>query len=159
MSRLLFAGRTIIVTGAGGGLGKAYALEFARRGGNILVNDLGGSLAGEGKNKSAAGLVVEEIVKNGGKAVANYDNVATEGDKIVEHALKHFGGVDVVVNNAGILRDKSFHKMTKEDWNSVLNVHLNGTFAVSFAAWPFMMEKKYGRIVNVGSGLLMLAAL
>jgi len=152
---LSFRGRTVVITGGGGALGRAYALEFARRGANILLNDLGSAnVDGSGvQSESAASGVVKEIVAKGGKAVADYHNVATEGDLIIEAALRAFDNrVDVVVNNAGILRDKSFHKLTRKDWKDVLDVHLEGTFSLCHAVWPHMQKAKFGRIINVGSG-------
>ena len=116
-SELRFDGKVVIVTGAGGGLGRAHALLFGRRGARVLVNDLGGSMHGEGKSSRAADAVVAEICEAGGEAAPNYDSVE-DGDKIVQSALDHFGRIDVVVNNAGILRDVSFHKMTQEDWDN-----------------------------------------
>lgn len=152
-SRLLFTGKTAIVTGAGGGLGRAYALDLARRGANVVVNDLGGALDGQGEDKTAAQKVVDEIVDGGGKAEANYDSVASGSEIIVEQALAFGrGSIDVVVNNAGILRDKSFHKATKADWDAVIDVHLNGTANMCRAVWPHMMEAKLGKVVNVCSG-------
>ena len=115
---LSFKGRVAIVTGAGGGLGRGYALLFAQRGASVVVNDLGGNYTGGGSSRMAD-KVVEEIVQAGGSAVANYDSVE-DGDKIVSTAVNHFGRVDILVNNAGILRDKSFLKMTNEDWDKVL---------------------------------------
>ena len=151
--RLSFAGRTAIVTGAGGGLGRAYALDLAKRGCNVVVNDPGRTLEGNGRDKTAAQKVVDEINGGGGKAVANYDNVVDGSASIVEEAKKAYGGkVDVLVNNAGILRDKSFHKALKRDWDAVIDVHLNGTANMCREIWPHMMEAKQGRIVNIGSG-------
>jgi NAD(P)-dependent dehydrogenase (short-subunit alcohol dehydrogenase family) len=150
-SKLLFAGKTAIVTGAGGGLGRAYAMELAKRGASVVVNDLGGSLDGQGSNSTAAQKVVDEITSGGGKAIANYDNVVDGSASIVEATLKNFGQVDLVVNNAGILRDKSFHKATKVDWDAVIDVHLHGTANMCREVWPLMMEAKTGRIINVGS--------
>lgn len=150
MSEVRFDDRAVIVTGAGNGLGRSHALQFAARGAKVVVNDLGGTATGEGADKSAADTVVEEIVAAGGEAVANYDSV-TEGEKVVQCALDNFGRIDVVVNNAGILRDKSFHKMTEEDWDLVYNVHVKGAFMVSHAAWPHMREQEYGRLIFTAS--------
>ncbi|CEG63438.1 Putative Multifunctional beta-oxidation protein [Rhizopus microsporus] len=149
---LRFDGQVAIVTGAGGGLGKAYALLFAKLGASVVVNDLGGSTHGQGSDSRAADLVVEEIRKAGGKAVANYDSVE-EGEKVVETALKAFGRIDIIVNNAGILRDKSFARMTDEDWDLVHRVHLRGTYKVIKAAWPYFVKQKYGRIINTASAV------
>ncbi|KAG2229743.1 hypothetical protein BDF21DRAFT_376171 [Thamnidium elegans] len=149
---LRFDGQVAVVTGAGGGLGKAYALLFAKLGASVVVNDLGGSAVGQGSDSRAADLVVDEIRKAGGKAVANYDSVE-EGDKVVETALKAFGRVDIVVNNAGILRDKSFARMTDADWDLVHRVHLRGTYKVVQAAWPHFVKQKYGRIINTASAV------
>ncbi|KAI8356698.1 hypothetical protein EDC96DRAFT_566447 [Choanephora cucurbitarum] len=149
---LRFDGQVAIVTGAGGGLGKAYALLLAKLGASVVVNDLGGSATGQGADSRAADLVVEEIRKAGGKAVANYDSVE-EGDKVVETALKAFGRIDIIVNNAGILRDKSFARMTDADWDLVHRVHLRGTYKVLKAAWPHFVKQKYGRIINTASAV------
>ncbi len=153
MTEIRFDDRVAIVTGAGGGLGRAHALLLASRGAKVVVNDLGGSVDGEGASNRAADAVVAEIEKAGGKAVANYDSVAElEGaDAIVKTAIDAFGRIDVVINNAGILRDVSFHKMTVEQWDIVLAVHLRGTMLVSRAAWPHLREQGYGRIVNTSS--------
>lgn len=150
MSELRFDDRVVIVTGAGNGLGRSHALEFGARGAKVVVNDLGGSATGEGADKSPADQVVEEIVAAGGEAVANYDSV-TDGDKIVQCALDNFGRIDVVVNNAGILRDKSFHKMTDDDWDLVYNVHVKGSYKVSHAAWPHLRDQEYGRLIFTAS--------
>lgn len=123
---------------------------MASRGAKVVVNDLGGSFKGEGANAKAADLVVEEIKKNGGVAVANYDSVEF-GDKIVKTAVDAFGTVDIVINNAGILRDVSFQKMSELDWDLIQKVHLKGTFSVTRAAWNIMREKGFGRIINTGS--------
>ncbi|RCI03338.1 hypothetical protein CU098_011531, partial [Rhizopus stolonifer] len=149
---LRFDGQVAIVTGAGGGLGKAYALLFAKLGASVVVNDLGGSATGQGADSRAADLVVDEIRKAGGKAVANYDSVE-DGEKVVETALKAFGRVDIIVNNAGILRDKSFARMTDADWDLVHRVHLRGTYKVIKAAWPHFVKQKYGRIINTASAV------
>jgi NAD(P)-dependent dehydrogenase (short-subunit alcohol dehydrogenase family) len=147
-----FDGKVAIITGAGGGLGKEHALLLADLGVKIVVNDLGGSVDGSGKS-DAADLVVEEIRAAGGEAVANKDSVSDrEGAKrIVETAVKEYGTVDILINNAGILRDKSFKKMTLDEWDLVINVHLNGSAYVTWYAWPIMYEKNYGRIMFTSS--------
>jgi NAD(P)-dependent dehydrogenase (short-subunit alcohol dehydrogenase family) len=145
-----FEGKVVIVTGAGGGLGRAHALLFARHGARVIVNDLGGSAHGEGANASAADQVVAEVRDAGGEAVANHDSV-TDGDKIVQNALDTYGRVDVVVNNAGILRDKSFAKMEDADWDLVYRVHVEGAYKVTRAAWPHLREQNYGRIIFTSS--------
>lgn len=150
MSELRYDGQVVVVTGAGGGLGKAYALFFGSRGASVVVNDLGGSFKGEGHSTKAADLVVSEIVKAGGKAVANYDSVEN-GDKIIETAVKAFGTVHIVINNAGILRDVSFKNMTDQDWNLIYNVHVYGSYKVTKAAWPYFRKQKFGRIINTAS--------
>ena len=150
---ITFDGRVGIVTGAGGGLGREYALELARRGARVVVNDLGVAVDGSGTSASAADLVVTEIVSAGGEAVANYESVSErEGaEAIIQTALDSYGTVDIVVNNAGILRDKSFVKMSVEELETVLNVHLKGAFHVSQAAFKVMKEKAYGRFVHASS--------
>ena len=150
---ITFDGRVAIITGSGGGLGKTYALELARRGARVVVNDLGGSVDGSGGSSMAADAVVEEIEAAGGEAVANYDSVATPegGANIVKTAMDAFGTVDILVNNAGILRDKSFAKMTTEEIDAVLQVHLHGAFYVTQPAFAVMKENSYGRIVNTSS--------
>lgn len=150
MSDLRFDGRVAIVTGAGGGLGRQHALTLAARGCKVVVNDLGGGAHGGGQSSLAADKVVEEIRAMGGEAVANYDSVEN-GAAIVQTALDHFGTVDIVINNAGILRDTSFIKMSEQDWELILRVHLNGSKSVSQAAWPIMRDKGYGRIVMTTS--------
>ncbi len=149
-----FDGRVAIVTGAGAGLGRTYALELARRGAAVVVNDLGSARDGSGAGSSSpADQVVAEIRAAGGQAVANYDNVATAegGASIVQTAVEAFGRVDIVINNAGILRDKSFARMTPENWNAVLAVHLNGAFHVTRPAFEIMKRQGYGRIVMTTS--------
>ncbi len=149
-----FDGRVAVVTGAGAGLGRTYALELARRGAAVVVNDLGGARDGTGAGSSSpADQVVAEIRAAGGQAVANYDNVATVegGANIVQTALDAFGRIDIVINNAGILRDKSFVKMTPENWNAVLAVHLNGAYHVTRPAFEVMKQQGYGRIVMTTS--------
>ncbi|MBL8544155.1 MAG: SDR family oxidoreductase [Hyphomonadaceae bacterium] len=147
---LRFDDRVVIVTGAGNGLGKSHALDFARRGAKVVINDLGGGIAGEGASKSVAQTVVDEIKAAGGEAVANTDSVEN-GDKIVQTAMDTYGRIDVVVNNAGILRDASFAKMTDADWDIIYRVHLYGSYKVSKAAWPHMRNANYGRIVMTTS--------
>ena len=141
--------RVIVVTGAGGGLGREYALTLAKEGASVVVNDLGGSRDGTGAGHSMADDVVKEIKDAGGRAVANYDSVAeSEGaENIIKTAIDEFGKVDGVVSNAGILRDGTFHKMPFENWDSVLKVHLYGGYNVIRAAWPHFREQSYGRIV------------
>ena len=153
MSQLRFDGRVAVVTGAGGGLGRTYALEIARRGGRVVVNDLGGKPDGSGASTSMADQVVKEIVEAGGQAVANYDSVSTPagGAAIVQTALDHFGRVDVVINNAGILRDKTFAKLSPEELEIVLDVHLKGAFYVTQPAFRAMKDNGYGRIVFTAS--------
>jgi len=150
MKQLRFDGRVAVVTGAGNGLGKAYALELARRGAQVVVNDLGGSLKGQGGSAAPADQVVEEIIAAGGQAVANYDSVL-EGSKVVDAAVKSFGRIDIVINNAGILRDVSFKRMSEQDWDAVMAVHLKGAFSVTRAAWDHMLKQKYGRIIGTAS--------
>ncbi len=150
MSDVRFDDRVVVVTGAGNGLGRTYALEMGLRGASVVVNDLGGSAFGDGADQAAADVVVNEIKAAGGNAVANYDSV-TDGEKIIQTAMDTFGKVDVVVNNAGILRDKTFHKMTEEDWNLIYDVHVRGAFKVTHAAWPHMREQNYGRLIFTAS--------
>ncbi len=153
MAFLRFDERVAIITGAGGGLGRSHALELARRGAQVLVNDLGGALDGSGSSMSAADRVVDEITAFGGVAVSNHDSVATSdgGLAIVQAALDAFGRVDVLVNNAGILRDKAFHKMDHTMIDPVIDVHLKGALYVSQPALRLMREQGYGRIINTSS--------
>jgi NAD(P)-dependent dehydrogenase (short-subunit alcohol dehydrogenase family) len=153
VSEISFDGRVAIVTGAGGGLGRTYALDLARRGAQVVVNDLGGSVDGKGGDDSAAQKVVDEIKAAGGEAVPNYDSVSTPegGERIVQTAVDAFGKVDVVINNAGILRDKSFLKLEWEDLQAVIDVHLMGAFYVSKPAFKVMKENGYGRFVFTAS--------
>jgi NAD(P)-dependent dehydrogenase (short-subunit alcohol dehydrogenase family) len=148
-----FDGRVAIVTGAGGGLGRTYALDLAARGAAVVVNDLGGSVDGKGGDDSAAQKVVDEITTQGGQAVPNYDSVSTPegGENVVKTAVDAFGRVDVVINNAGILRDKSFLKLEWSDLDAVLDVHLKGAFYVSQPAFRVMKENGYGRFVFTAS--------
>jgi NAD(P)-dependent dehydrogenase (short-subunit alcohol dehydrogenase family) len=148
-----FDGRVAIVTGAGGGLGKCYALELARRGARVVVNDLGGNPDGTGAAASPADTTVAEIKAAGGEAVANYDSVATPegGEAITKTALDAFGTVDIVINNAGILRDKSFVNLAVADLGAVIDVHLLGAFHVTQPAFRVMKEKGYGRLLFTSS--------
>ena len=148
-----FADKVVIVTGAGRGLGRSHALEFARRGARVVVNDLGGSVDGTGSGLTAQS-VVNEIAAEGGIAIANTASVASEegARSIIDDALAHFGTVDIVVNNAGILRDKTFANVTMENFRAVLDVHLMGSVYVTSAAWPVLREKGWGRVVFTSSG-------
>ncbi|NGX10267.1 SDR family oxidoreductase [Mycobacteroides franklinii] len=141
--------RVIVVTGAGGGLGREYALTLAGEGAQVVVNDLGGARDGSGAGSAMADGVVDEIKAAGGRAVANYDSVATEegAANIVKTALDEFGAIHGVVSNAGILRDGTFHKMTYDNWHAVQQVHLYGGYNITRAAWPHFREQGYGRIV------------
>ncbi len=149
-----FDGRVAVITGAGGGLGRSYALELARRGARVVVNDLGGAADGSGSGESAADAVVREITAAGGEAAASYDSVATPdgGEAIVQTALDAFGTVDVLINNAGILRDRTLVKLDWADLHAVLEVHLRGAFYVTRPAFRIMKEKGYGRILMTASG-------
>ncbi|MBM4335810.1 MAG: SDR family oxidoreductase [Deltaproteobacteria bacterium] len=153
MSEIRFDGRVAVITGAGGGLGKTYALELARRGAHVVVNDLGGAPDGSGKSTSMADVTVNEIKAAGGQAVASYDSVATPagGEAIIKKAIDSFGRVDIVINNAGILRDKSFLKLEPQDLEIVLDVHLKGAFYVSQPAYRVMKEQNYGRFLFTAS--------
>ena len=144
-----FDEQVVIVTGAGGGLGREHALEFARRGAKVVVNDLGGAVDGTQGSSQAAEGVVREIEDFGGVAIANGASVTdTQGvENMVQQTFDRFGRIDVVVNNAGILRDKSFHKMELEDFESVMDVHAMGTVKVTRAVWPLMREQNYGRVI------------
>jgi NAD(P)-dependent dehydrogenase (short-subunit alcohol dehydrogenase family) len=148
----------VVITGAGNGIGKATAMLFAREGARIVVNDLGGARDGTGENRAAAATVVDEVRAAGGTAIPSYDNVATpEGSRaVIEAAVREFGRIDVLVNNAGILRDKTLLKMDLEQWRAVLDVHLTGTFLCTQAAAERMKAQGAGRIINTTSisGLL-----
>ncbi len=148
-----FKGRVAIVTGAGAGLGRIHAIELAKRGAKVVVNDLGSAVDGSGGSSAAAQAVVEEIKKAGGEAIAKGASVSDKkgAESIVQDAVKAFGTVDILINNAGILRDKSFMKGTIEDFELIINVHLLGSMYVTKAAWPIMNEKGYGRIVMTTS--------
>ncbi len=150
-NQLRFDGKVAIVTGAGGGLGRSHALELGKRGAKVVVNDLGGDRNGAGKDNTPAQKVVDEIKAAGGEAVANFDSVE-DGAKIVQTALDTYKRIDIVINNAGILRDKSFVKMTDDDWTLIQRVHLLGSFRVTHAAWPHMREQGFGRVIMTTSG-------
>lgn len=138
-----FDGKTVLVTGAGAGLGKAYSLMYAKLGANVVVNDM---------SEKAANAVVDEIKKAGGKAAASVVSVE-DGEKVVQAALDNFGSLHAIVNNAGILRDKSFQSVSEQEWDIVIAVHLRGTYKVCKAAWPIFQKQKYGRIVNTTSAV------
>ena len=148
-----FEDRVVVITGAGGGLGRCHALEFAKRGAKVVVNDLGGSVDGSGES-DAADAVVAEIKAAGGVAVADKHSVSepASAKAIIQTALDAFGKVDILVNNAGILRDRTFKNMTTDDFDLVMQVHLSGSAYVTHAAWPHMYEQRYGRIVFTSSG-------
>ena len=149
-----FQDRVAVVTGAGGGLGRVYALLLASRGSSVVVNDLGGSLGGDGSGTNAADTVVDEITSGGGIAVADYNSVADPegGSAIVEHAVDAYGRVDVLISNAGILRDRTLLNMDVDDLRAVLSVHLEGAFYVAKPAFRLMKDQQYGRIVLTSSG-------
>lgn len=150
---MLLEGQSVIVTGAGRGIGRAIAIMMAEAGASVVVNDLGGSDAGEGADKSPAQEVVNEIEAKGGRAVADFGNVAKSADAkaMIERARDTFGRIDTVVNNAGILRDGIFHKMTETQWDAVLDVHLKGSFNTSIAAAPIFREQGSGNFVHFTS--------
>ena len=147
---LRYEGRVAVVTGAGAGLGREYALLLGLRGAKVVVNDLGGSFSGEGASQRAADVVVDEIRKAGGTAVADYNSVV-DGDKVIETAIKNFGRIDILINNAGILRDRSIPKISDQDWNLVHDVHLKGSFKCTQAAWNHMKKQQFGRIIMTAS--------
>jgi NAD(P)-dependent dehydrogenase (short-subunit alcohol dehydrogenase family) len=148
-----FDSQVALVTGAGGGLGRAYALDLARRGAKVVVNDLGGDPAGQGADAAPARKVAEEIRAAGGEAVPNFDSVASYdgGFNMVKQAIDTWGRLDVVVCNAGILRDVAFHNMSEDDWDKVFAVHVKGSFTPLRAAWPVFRQQSYGRVVLTSS--------
>ena len=148
-----FSDKVVIVTGAGGGLGRCHALDFARRGAKVVVNDLGGSVDGSGGSSEAAEAVVAEIKAAGGEAISNGSSVTDDAgvDNMVKQAMDAYGRIDVLVNNAGVLRDKSFAKMEIGDFTFVVDVHLFGTMKPTKAVWPIMKEQGYGRIMVTSS--------
>jgi NAD(P)-dependent dehydrogenase (short-subunit alcohol dehydrogenase family) len=152
MSKML-TGKVAVITGSGGGIGREFALAFGRQGARVVVNDIGASLGGEGLDSRPAERVVDEINAAGGEAVANFDSVSDwqSAQSIVQTAIDRFGRIDVVVNNAGILRDRLFHKMRIDEWKAVIDVHLNGTFYVSRAAAPYFREQNGGAYVHIVS--------
>ena len=153
MSDLSFENRVAVITGAGGGLGREHALLLASRGAQIVINDLGGAVDGTGGDLGPAAKVVAEIEALGGVAVADGNSVGTPegGEAIIKTAIDAFGRVDILINNAGILRDKTFHNMTPDLVDAVIGVHLLGAFNVTRPAWIHMREQKYGRVVNTSS--------
>ena len=148
-----FKDKVAIVTGAGGGLGRCHALQFAERGAKVVVNDLGGSVDGSGGSSEAADKVVEEIKAMGGDAISNGSSVTDKAGvkKLVDDAMAAYGRIDILVNNAGVLRDKSFAKVTLDDFEFVVDVHMMGSVYCTKAVWPIMVEQKYGRIVMTSS--------
>ena len=148
-----FENKVVIVTGSGGGLGRCHALQFAQRGAKLVINDLGGAVDGSGGSSEAADKVVQEIKDMGGEAISNGSSVTDkEGvQKLVDDAMSAYGRIDVLVNNAGVLRDKSFAKVTLDDFEFVVDVHLMGSVYCSKAVWPIMVEQQYGRIIMTSS--------
>ena len=148
-----FENQVAIVTGAGGGLGRQHALELGRRGARVVVNDLGGDVDGSGGSLSAAELVSQEIIDNGGQAIANGASVSDidSVQNMIDQTMATWGRIDILVNNAGILRDKTFSKLEVSNWHAVLDVHLNGSMNCSKLVWPIMTQQNYGRIVMTTS--------
>ena len=148
-----FDNKVAIVTGAGGGLGRSHALQLAERGAKVVINDLGGNVDGTGGSSKAADKVVEEIKAAGGEAISNGSSVTDKSgvNKLVEDTMSAFGRIDILINNAGVLRDKSFAKVTLDDFEFVVDVHLMGSVYCTKAVWPIMVEQNYGRIVMTSS--------
>jgi NAD(P)-dependent dehydrogenase (short-subunit alcohol dehydrogenase family) len=153
VANLSFENRVALITGSGGGLGREHALLLASRGAQIIVNDLGGAVDGTGGDLGPAAKTAKEINDLGGVAIADGNSVATVegGEAMVKAAIDAYGRIDIVINNAGILRDKTFHNMTPDLWQAVIDVHLTGAYNVTKAAWPQMREQNYGRVVNTAS--------
>ena len=147
---LTFEDRVVVITGAGNGIGRAYAHEFARRGAKVVVNDFGGTVDGSGNDQATADFVVDEIKAANGTAVANYDSVV-EGEKVVQTALDTWGRIDVLLNNAGIAYATPFAEMDEERWQRMIDVHLSGSYACTYAAWPHMQAQNYGRLLFTSS--------
>ncbi len=148
-----FTGKVAVVTGAGGGLGRSHALALAERGAKVVVNDLGGSVSGEGQSVDHAQKVVDEIVTAGGEAIANTASVSDPAgaQSMIDDAINHFGGIHILINNAGILRDQSFKKASMDDMKLILDVHLMGSVYTTKAAWQIMCDQQYGRVVMTTS--------
>jgi len=148
-----FTDKVAVVTGAGGGLGRSHALALAARGAKVVVNDLGGSVSGEGESVDHAQKVVDEIVAEGGEAIANTASVSDPAgaQSMIDDAMNHFGGIHILINNAGILRDQSFKKANMDDMKLILDVHLMGSVYTTKAAWHIMCDQQYGRIVMTTS--------
>jgi NAD(P)-dependent dehydrogenase (short-subunit alcohol dehydrogenase family) len=149
----ILKGRVAVITGAGNGLGRAYAIGMAAQGARIVVNDLGTSFDGEGASRDAADIVVKTIKQNGGDAIASYDSVATEegAKNIIKTAINKYGRIDILVNNAGIIRNNPIYETRTEDWDAMIKVHLYGTYYCTHEVAPIMKEQKYGRIINTSS--------
>ena len=154
MREIRYDGRVAVITGAAGGLGRSHAIALARRGCALVLNDLGGGPRGDGGDRAPAELVAEEVQALGAEAIANADDIgsAAGGQAVIEAALEKFGRVDVVINNAGILRDAAFHKMSDDDWERIFAVHVRGSFNVTRAAWPHLRAAGYGRVLMTTSG-------